>query len=283
MKRARELFNSLLFDLYPKEEIDALFSITMKSVFQFSTTELLLKSAEKLAEGDFQQIEEIANQLQKNVPLQYILGETAFYDLKFFVNPNVLIPRNETEELVDLIVKNYRFRSPKILDIGTGSGCIPIALKKNIPNALVFSCDISESALEVARKNASFHQADVHFLQFDILSGAVFPENDFDILVSNPPYITMKEKALMQQNVLQNEPHLALFVPNEDPLLFYRAIVEKYAYLLNPLGEIYFEINEAFGPDIQHLLGLNGFNSKIINDINGKNRIVSAQRGTNKC
>jgi len=217
--------------------------------------------------------------LKEYKPIQYILGETEFFGLNFSVNQSVLIPRPETEELVELILKNHSGENLKILDIGTGSGCIAISLAKNMPSAKVYAIDISEDALSVAKENATRNQVEIQFFQQDIL--AELPDNIFneklDIIVSNPPYITPIEKYSIHDNVLKYEPHTALFVPQNNPLLFYERIADIGHSLLNKSGFLYFEINALYGKEICQMLQTKGYsNIKLYQDISGKNRMIEA-------
>lgn len=215
--------------------------------------------------------------LKTGEPIQYILGHGPFYGREFTVTQDTLIPRNETEELVHLIIKENPKPNLKILDIGTGTGCIPISLALEMNSPEVFALDISEKALEVASENADKLHAKVRFSKCDILKEIPQVE-ELDILVSNPPYIPIEEKGQMHQNVLDYEPDLALFVRDEDPLIFYLAISEKGKKLLKPSGKIYFEINERFGNAVADLLETLGYqNVRIIKDLNGKDRMVAGQ------
>ena len=215
--------------------------------------------------------------LKAGEPIQYILGKGPFYGREFFVNEHTLIPRNETEELVHLIIKENSQAGLKILDIGTGTGCIPISLDLEIKSPEVYGIDISEKALEVARKNGELLKSNVSFLKCDILNE--MPNvRELDILVSNPPYVPEGEKSEMHRNVLDFEPELALFVPDLNPLLFYRVIGEKGKQLLKPGGKLYFEIHEKFGSGVAELLTRLGYQEvKVIKDLNGKERIASAR------
>lgn len=215
--------------------------------------------------------------LKTGEPIQYILGHGPFYGREFKVSPATLIPRNETEELVHLIIKENPQPKLRILDIGTGTGCIPITLALEMQEPEVFGVDISEEALEIATFNAKKLKADVTFSKCDILLET--PKlTGLDILVSNPPYIPIEEKKLMHQNVLDFEPHLALFVSDGDPLIFYKKIAETGMKLLKPFGKIYFEINERYGSHVADLLSESGYNKvRVIQDLNGKDRIVSGQ------
>jgi release factor glutamine methyltransferase len=216
------------------------------------------------------------SQLLEKKPIQYILGEAPFYGREFKVNASVLIPRNETEELVHLIIKENKKLNLRILDIGTGSGCIPISLALEIPSSKTFALDISKEALEVAKDNAKKHEESIIFFQVDILNEDI-PVKDLDIIVSNPPYVCESEKSLMHENVLNFEPHLALFVKDNDPLVFYKIIAKKAKSALKSSGKLYFEINEAFGEKVQYLLEEQGYREiSIIQDLNNKDRIVKA-------
>ncbi|WP_339924922.1 peptide chain release factor N(5)-glutamine methyltransferase [uncultured Cyclobacterium sp.] len=210
-------------------------------------------------------------------PIQYVLGKAPFYGRYFKVAPGVLIPRNETEELVQLIAQNHQ-EAIKILDLGTGSGCIAISLALECPKAEITAIDISEQALAIAKLNATELKAKLHLVKKDILEEDLQIGN-FDLMVSNPPYVLEKERSLMQSNVLDHEPSLALFVPDSDPLRFYKAIVLQAKQNLNANGYLYFEINEAFGHEVMALMQLEGFSEvKLYQDINGKDRIVYGKK-----
>jgi release factor glutamine methyltransferase len=218
------------------------------------------------------------DRLKKGEPIQYILGKAPFYGHEFLVNSYTLIPRNETEELVHLILKENKSPGLKVLDIGTGTGCIPISLALELNKAEVYGLDISKEALEVAHQNAKLLHAEVSFLKCNILD-ELPPVEDLDIMVSNPPYIPEKGKAEMHRNVLDFEPELALFVPNEDPLLFYRVIAEKGKKLLKPGGKLYFEIHEEFGADVLSLLEEKEYDElRLLKDLNGKDRMITAKK-----
>jgi release factor glutamine methyltransferase len=223
--------------------------------------------------------------LAKNEPIQYIIGETEFYGRKFKVNPAVLIPRPETEELVAWIIADYRPHTGlSLLDVGSGSGCIAISLAKELPDNQVFALDISESALAIAQENASLNQASIHFLQGDILtlSPDFSYQNQlplFDCIVSNPPYVRISEKAQMSPNVLDFEPELALFVSDKQPLIFYQKICEYAHYQLVKGGNLYFEINEALAQEMTQLLDSEGFkNIEMRNDLQGKPRMIKGRK-----
>ena len=226
--------------------------------------------------------------LKNHEPIQYIIGQTEFYGLPFYVNENTLIPRPETEELVELILSNTTANNHlelvevnnqfNILDIGTGTGCIAISLAKQLPNANVSAIDVSAKALEMANKNAQLNQVDINFIENDILkicNSELDSATKFDIIVSNPPYVRQLEKQQMQDNVLNHEPHLALFVEDENPLIFYRAITQFATKNLKPNGELYFEINEYLGKEMMALLEAFGFkNIQLKQDLFGKDRMI---------
>ncbi len=216
--------------------------------------------------------------LKTGEPIQYIIGNGPFYGREFEVSQDTLIPRNETEELVHLIIKENQERGKKLLDIGTGTGCIPITLNLEMKDSEVYGLDVSDGALKVAIRNAKKLHAEVSFLKCDILNDLP-PLSELDILVSNPPYIPQKDKSEMHQNVVEFEPHLALFVPDEDPLIFYRIIGEKGKSLLNKGGRLYFEIYEKAAKEIQNLLIKQGYDRVTVHtDLNGKERMISATR-----
>lgn len=214
--------------------------------------------------------------LKTGEPIQYILGHGPFYGREFEVNRDTLIPRNETEELVHLIIKENPQSGKRILDIGTGTGCIPITLALEMKEAEVYGLDVSESALEVARRNAKKLHATVNFMHLDILRE--MPEcRDLDILVSNPPYVPYRDQSEMHRNVVDFEPHLALFVPDGDPLIFYRTISEKGRILLKKGGRLYFEIYEKSASLVKELLEKKGYEHVTVHaDLNGKERMISA-------
>ena len=268
-----------LKDIYPLHEITAIVELVFEHFLSFSKTDIIVKKDFELSEYQNNTIISVLERLKNNEPIQYILGEAYFYNLKFVVKPGVLIPRQETEELVDLIIgENKNSELLKILDIGTGSGCIAISLALNLKNSTVTAFDISDVAFEIAKKNAEINQAKINFEKSDILKIAEVSDNKiFDIIVSNPPYILEKEKSQMQKNVLEFEPSLALFVDDSDPLLFYNAIARYSLKQLKAGGKLYFEINEAYGNQVEELLIKLGFEQvRLKKDINGKNRMVSA-------
>ena len=269
-----------LTDYYPKNEIKSFASIIflnfcdLKVIDIFSNPEFLIDK--KIQKKIFL----VVDQLKKQEPIQYIFGEANFFGLSFLVNKNVLIPRPETEELVEWILSNSSPTLPyRILDIGTGSGCIAVSLAKNLPNASVFGLDISNEALKLAKKNAKKNNTTVHFEQVDILkSDTIISFESFDVIVSNPPYITKSEKYYMEKNVLEYEPENALFVPDNNPLLFYQRIAEFGKIRLNKNGSLFFEINSAFGKETVNMLKKTGYNEVALRkDISGKDRMIHAQ------
>ena len=280
MQNTIQYIKNRLAALYPEGETDGLIRLIFEAVCGWSFTEQQLRKHETIGKNDFEKIKITVARLQQSEPIQYILGETIFYGLKLKVTPAVLIPRPETEELVDLIIRENPDDDRKILDIGTGSGCIALAIKSRLKNALVSGADISGKALEVARTNAESNGLIVDFFQTDILKWENYNWPEFDVIVSNPPYVTASEKKLMHKNVLEFEPATALFVDDNDPLLFYRRIAHFAREKLSRSGKIYFEINENFGVETKNLLAKTGFKAvEIVPDIHGKNRFVKATKG----
>lgn len=264
-----------LAGIFSKEEIESLIFLIFEKLKGSSRTQILL-AGEELSKKDLMEIEKIVIRLKNHEPIQYILGQTEFYGLPFFSVPGVLIPRPETEELVQWIIQENEFSSPTILDIGTGTGCIAISLRKNIPQSILLACDISPFCLETTRRNAELNTTEVSVFEYDVLKD--IPEIDFpqlDIIVSNPPYVRETEKLGMQKNVLEFEPELALFVPDEKPLLFYIRIADFGRIHLKNGGRLYFEINEAFGQECLRMLQEKGYSEVMLKkDINGKDRII---------
>ncbi len=271
-------FREQLKGIYDPGEIEVFIHLCFETFLNFDKTKLLLKLKENVSESELLRFSFAVKELKLQRPIQYILGQTDFYQLKFFVNENVLIPRPETEELVDLIIKDNKDKEQlTILDVGTGSGCIAIALKKNLPQANVVALDISEAALMLAKKNALFNGVMLSFIKQDILEEAPFFSNAdaYDCIVSNPPYVCFSERMEMQKNVLEHEPHLALFVPDEDPLLFYKKIGDYALKHLNQGGKLYFEVNASYGLETREMLKQKGLTNLILlNDLNNKNRIL---------
>ncbi len=283
-KTVRQLQQHLrneLADLYPKGEIESLCFLIFEYSCHFSRTDVMLKQDVVLSENKIKQINTIIDDLKTGKPIQYILGETEFYGLKLKVNPLVLIPRPETEELVDWILKDNTLTNSLLLDIGTGSACIISALSANLPDSMCFSVDIDKNALEIAKQNAKNLGLDIKFAQFDVLNEKIlFDDNyKFDIIVSNPPYVRELEKHQMANNVLDFEPHKALFVPDNDPLIFYQKICDLSKRYLKPGGKLFFEINEYLYQQIKDLFENYGFeNIELKKDIHGKYRMAKAKK-----
>jgi len=282
VRTSLKYINKQLVDLYPETEIRSFWLLIMEQLTGCSRMEILTNKNNILSAEQNQKVKTIIERLKKAEPIQYILGETEFFSLPFYVDENVLIPRPETEELVDWVLNDNQNCKGKILDIGTGSGCIAISLAKNLPNAHVTAFDISEEAIAVAKRNASRNEVEVNFQPVDVLSPDFFKKEDsetFDIIISNPPYVCEREKAGMQTNVLKYEPHLALFVDDNDPLLFYRQIALFAHQHLISNGKLFFEINQAYGKKTVKLLVDLGFSDVCLRkDISGKNRMIKAIR-----
>jgi release factor glutamine methyltransferase len=279
LKDIRSYFTKELNGIYTEHEISALVNIIIKTVIgvtrlhQLNTPDYLMNNLQK------ERISEICSHLKTGMPLQYILGETVFFGYKIKVTPATLIPRQETEELVDLIIKENREFSGEILDIGTGSGCIAIALASNLPGALISGMDISGAAIAVAKENAVQNNVAVNFFEGDIFNPDSERINKYGIIGSNPPYVRNSEKIYMSKNVIDFEPHTALFVDDTDPLVYYRGIL-SFAEKTQLAGrKVYFEINEAMGPLMVQLLLLFGYSEvQIIKDLNGKDRFVKGKK-----
>lgn len=278
-KALKEKFNTSLYPFYDEQESSGMFFIVIQQVAGLSRMQFL---EEKESEAEPQVLAaclSILDELCTGKPIQYILKEAWFYRLPFVVGPDVLIPRDETEELVDMIIKTEQSTAGKgkqLLDIGTGSGCIAIALKKNLPNFEVFALDVSPGALSIAQENAKRNAVEVTFIEADILKYE--PTGKYDIIVSNPPYVKNDERQAMHQNVLKFEPHTALFVPDQDPLIFYRAIAFFASATLVEGGSLYFEINEYLGAEMVSLMKEKGFQDvRLIQDMQGKDRMLSCR------
>ena len=263
---------------YEPQEANALARIIFCDMLGQSNVDYYLCKDMDLSGNEEEKVKSILQRLEKYEPIQYIEGKKYFSGREFFVRQGVLIPRPETEELVELAAQACK-PNAKILDIGTGSGCIAISLAKKLPEAEVHAWDISEAALEVAKQNNEQLSASVHFEQHDILTYQATGEETFDLIISNPPYITESEKAEMETNVLAWEPSIALFVPDNDPLLFYRRIGELALRMLTPNGKLFFEINRAYGDATKQLLCNQGYkNIHIQKDLSGNDRFVYAER-----
>ena len=274
LKDIQHTFHEKLDAIYGEEEVNSFFFMLIDYYFNISRIQLAMDA--NLNIPDSKNILYALELLEKQKPIQYIIGETEFYGLTFKVNEAVLIPRPETEELVDFIIKKTAVTSGlKILDLGTGSGCIAIALAKKMPNAKVYALDVSKKALDIARENAKINTVNVDFLEANMLEIERIQNLKFDIIVSNPPYVRKKEKSLMKPNVLENEPHLALFVEDEKPLLFYKAITQFAVLNLKDQGCLFFEINEYLGKNMIDLLNKNNFkNIELKQDIFKRDRMI---------
>ena len=306
IKNYRTQFIQELAPIYDIGESESFFYLILEEKQKLKRIDLALNPDLTFSDEEILVWNSILEQLKKEIPIQYLLGKTSFYGLEFEVNVNVLIPRPETEELVEWIIQSKKLgvgsrktedgsrkledgsQKIKILDIGTGSGCIAISLSKNIPNAQVFAIDVSEKALATAQKNATLNQVEVNFIKTDILitddleklptSNFQLPAY-FDIIVSNPPYVRELEKAEIKKNVLDNEPHLALFVEDNDALIFYRKIAELAQKSLSPNGQLFFEINQYLGKEMIDLLEKMGFrNIELRQDIYGNDRMIRGTR-----
>lgn len=284
-------FNSLQ-NIHEEQEIESFFFILTEYLHHLKRVDVALQPDFELSDSDIQKWNAIVSDLQQEKPIQYITGETWFYGLRFQVNENTLIPRPETEELVEWIIEsqksNVQSQTLAILDIGTGTGCIPISLKTNILQANVSAIDVSEHALEVAKRNAELNNVEINFIQANILevqdlSQLPTPNSqlrtNFDIIVSNPPYVRNLEKQEIKKNVLEYEPHLALFVEDTDALLFYRKIAQLALKNLTPNGLLFFEINQYLGNETVELLKNLGFkNIELKKDLYGNDRMIKCEK-----
>ncbi len=278
MERVSTYIKTRLANLYEPGELRQIVQLIWCDILGKDALDIYLGKDTNLSTIEANKVEKIVERLLHHEPIQYIEGKTSFCGNDFTVGPGVLIPRPETSELIDLICAENPYENPNILDIGTGSGCIAITLSLHYNNATVKAWDISDEALTMAHKNAKSLKANVIFEKVDVLC---FDEEgctpSVDIIVSNPPYITPTEMADMEANVLEWEPHLALFVPQDDPLLFYRKIAQIGQKLLKKEGKLYFEINRAYGREMRAMLEEQGYSDiDIIKDISGNNRIAKA-------
>jgi release factor glutamine methyltransferase len=279
IKEYRTQFIQELTPIYDAGEAESFFYLILEEKHQLRRIDLALHPNLVFSEVEIVVWNSILEQLKQEIPVQYLLGKTSFYGLDFEVNENVLIPRPETEELVEWILESQKSKvesqNIRILDIGTGSGCIAISLAKNIPNAAVFAIDVSEKALATAKKNAERNAVEVTFINQNILETEDLRQQ-FDIIVSNPPYVRNLEKEEIKKNVLDNEPHLALFVEDNDALIFYKKIAELAQKNLSENGQLYFEINQYLGKETVDLLEKMNFkNIELQKDIYGNDRMIS--------
>ncbi|MBE3085104.1 MAG: peptide chain release factor N(5)-glutamine methyltransferase [Bacteroidetes bacterium] len=265
--------------IYQEQEISALTNIIIKTVIGITKLHQLYMTEQIVTKRQAGRIIDICKELKTGKPIQYILGETSFYDCVIRVTSATLIPRPETEELVDLIIRENRGYQGTIIDIGTGSGCIAVALAANLPGAVVTGIDISDEAIRTARENAQSNNVTVSFVKGDVFSFDSERVDKAGIIVSNPPYIRNSEKQFMSKNVLDFEPHPALFVNDSDPLIYYRAILKLANKILKQRGRLYFEINEAMGKSMVQLLESSGYTEiQIVADINSKERIIKGTK-----
>lgn len=282
LKVYKSTFIQELSSLYDEKEIESFFYIILEQFHNKKRIDLALNPAMEMDALQLLPWETVLSELKKEKPIQYILGETEFYGLRFLVNESTLIPRPETEELVEWIIESTKYEvqstNLKVLDIGTGSGCIAISLAKNLLNAQVSAIDVSEKALAIANKNAEINDVEVAFILKNILETEDL-EHQFDIIVSNPPYVRNLEKAEIKPNVLEFEPHLALFVDDNDALLFYRKIAQLAVKNLSENGKLFFEINQYLGKETVDLLENLGFkNVELKKDIYGNDRMISCNK-----
>jgi release factor glutamine methyltransferase len=279
IKDIRSCLSGELQGIYPEPEINAIASIIIKTLPQAEKLHQIYDPGMTVDAADIIRVNEIIRELKEGKPIQYILGSTDFYNCIIRVNETTLIPRQETEELVDMVIRENRKFTGNILDIGTGSGCIAVALAKNIPGASVCGIDISGDALIVAMENGRLNNVSVEFRQEDILNPGGILISGQGIIVSNPPYVRHSEKVLMNRNILDFEPPEALFVNDSGPLVYYISILKMAERILLPGGKVYFEINEAMGKEMINLLETYGYSGTgLFKDINGKDRIIRGNK-----
>lgn len=295
LKELQHIFHIELDAIYGQHEVDSFFYLCTEYYLSVPRIQLTLEPELTITKPETDTFFKVLEHLKQQKPIQYLLGETEFFGLPFKVNENVLIPRPETEELVDMIIRsvtsststalsiNSVEKSIKILDIGTGSGCIAISLAKKIPNSKVYALDVSKEALKVAKQNAELNNVEINFIEASILDDLnwdlFFNDLEFDVIVSNPPYVRNLEKQEIQPNVLDNEPHLALFVEDDNPLLFYKAITNFALKNLKPKGVLYFEINQYLGEETKALLTNANFeNVELLKDLNGNDRMLKGEK-----
>jgi release factor glutamine methyltransferase len=280
LKEFKLFFNEALSAIYPKTEIDSFFFILMEEKLKLQRIDTVLKPDFLITKKNLIDLKNIVKRLQKEEPIQYILGSTEFYGLPFLVNENTLIPRTETEELIAWVIDeikvlaNNKITELSILDIGTGTGCIPISLAKNLTSLNISAIDISTEALLIAKQNAILNKVTMEFIELDILNAESLPQ-EYDIIISNPPYVRELEKKEIKNNVLENEPHLALFVADENPLIFYNKIADLAKQQLSKNGMLFFEINQYLGKETVNMLAEKGFkNIQLKKDLFGNDRMI---------
>jgi len=284
-REAERIFIDSLISVYDKQEAISLAWLSISHTFKLERTNYLNLKDTEIPVDKYESLFKILEELKTGKPLQYVIGETEFFGLNFKVNSSVLIPRPETEELVEWILSDLRISKRalegiRIIDIGTGSGCIPITIKKNIPEAQLYAIDISQEALDISKKNAVLNQTKINFIQDDILesSNTSLNKEKFQIIVSNPPYVMEAEKQQMLPNVLDYEPHMALFVPNNNPLIFYKTIADFAIKHLDTNGLLYLEINENLGEETINILKEKGLkNIELRQDLRGKDRMIRSK------
>lgn len=266
--------------MYGDREAKSITRLVFETELELSASQMSFERFRLITQPQQQKLKSILARLIKHEPVQYVLGQADFYGLVFKVNSNVLIPRPETEELVDWAIKLLKERGKNdqfVLDIGTGTGCIPISISRNLPAIKVYGCDISEAALEIAAQNNDLNKTPVSFSKLDILTEELTGQNNFDLIISNPPYIAKSEKSELAEHVVSFEPHLALFSPTNDPLIFYKVIAEKAQKSLKKSGILLFEIHAFKGPEVVALLHNMGYQHiELRKDINGNDRMVKA-------
>jgi len=282
LKEFRNHFNNQLSTIFPQTEIDSFFFLLIEKELDLQRIDLVLNHQLHISEEKFNYLYNSLSRLKSQEPIQYILGETEFYGLPLKVTKDTLIPRPETEELVDWILNETQEKREKkkdkilsILEIGTGTGCIPIALAKNFPKAIITATDISSEALKIATHNAKLNTVEINFIEQDFLIAKNLSQQ-FDIIVSNPPYVRELEKSEIQPNVLENEPHLALFVDNNNPLIFYSKIADLAKKHLSEKGVLYFEINQYLGKETVKMLSEKGFITELKKDLFGNDRMTKS-------
>ena len=280
LKEFKLFFNEALSAIYPKTEIDSFFFILMEEKLKLQRIDTVLKPDFLITKKNLIDLKTIVKRLQKEEPIQYIIGSTEFYGLPFLVDKNTLIPRTETEELVSWVLDeikvltNNKITELSILDIGTGTGCIPISLAKNLTSLNISAIDISPEALIIAKQNAILNKVTIEFIELDILNAESLPQ-EYDIIISNPPYVRELEKKEIKNNVLENEPHLALFVADENPLIFYNKIADLAKQQLSKNGMLFFEINQYLGKETVNMLVKKGFkNIQLKKDLFGNDRMI---------
>ncbi|WP_347839841.1 peptide chain release factor N(5)-glutamine methyltransferase [uncultured Draconibacterium sp.] len=279
MQQTIQYIRTELEGIYPESEILGFTKLIFDQVLGFSYTQMILAKTRMLEQEDVKKIKTIVSRLKNHEPIQYILGATEFYGLQLELEPGVLIPRPETEELVQWVCQTQLPKQARVLDIGTGSGCIALAIKNEIPDAEVWAVDKSEKAMELAAKNAKKNNLQLRFKQADILNWQEEQWPQFDVVLSNPPYVRESEKAQMQANVLEHEPEMALFVSDAEPLLFYYAIARFAQSKLKNGGLLFFEINESFGEEMVGLVKSLGFSSvELRRDLENKNRMLRCRK-----